>query len=390
MPLITEAIERAEQIQTRLLTHQPTRIRDWSLRFQLPQRAGLLSGPRGVGKTTWMLSQTDPYHLLYFSADNPVLSAIPLFDLVEGIFMRGYEGVLIDEVHYATDWARHLKAAYDAFPKHRIIASDSSTVVLRKEMADLSRRFPVHTMPLLSFREFLALELNRDIPQIDPFQPSAKEVQALVREINVLRFFRDYLSGGFRPFFLEEKSLYQEKVMNTIAKTMESDIPFLVPQITENHLRLMHSVVGYLAISTVPTLQVNSLCREWGLGKEKLYQLLSAMERAHLLRTVRKRNDTKINSVGAKLLLHEPSVYSFFGKNEGTQREAYTVAAFADAGHTVYAASRETDCDFIVNGLSIEVGGSSKKPKAADLVIRDNTDLPSGNIRPMWLLGLAY
>jgi hypothetical protein len=390
MSFITEAIDRAEQIQARLLAHQPDRIRDWSRRFNLPERAGLLSGPRGVGKTTWMLSQVEPHHMLYLSADNPVLSTVPLFDLLEGIFMRGYEGVLVDEVHYAADWARHLKAAYDAFPKHRITASDSSTVVLRKEMADLSRRFPVHTMPLLSFREFLALKLNRDIPQIDPFNPLKSDVQTLVKEINVLRLFREYLDGGFRPFFLEEKTFYQEKVMNTIAKTMESDIPFLVPQITENHLRLMHSVVGYLAVSTVPTLQVNSLCREWSLGKEKLYQLLSAMERAHLLRIIRKRNDTKINSVGAKLLLHEPSVYGFFGKNEGTQREAFTVAAFADAGYEVFASSNETDCDFIINGLRIEVGGQGKKAKSADLIIRDNTDLPFGNILPMWLIGLVY
>ena len=388
MSSITDAIERAEQIQARLLTHQPERLRDWSEHFEMPQRAGLLSGPRGVGKTTWMLSQAEKHHLLYFSADNPVLSTPHLFDLLEGIFMRGYEGVLVDEVHYATDWARHLKAAYDAFPNHKILASDSSTVVLRKEMSDLSRRFPVHTMPLLSFREFLMLTLNREIDPIDPFNPSTPDIQALIKETNVLRLFRDYLKGGFRPFFMEDGLLYQEKVMNTVSKTMESDIPFLVPQITENHLRLMHAVIGYLAVSTVPTLHVNSLCREWGIGKEKLYQLLTAMERAHLLRIVRKRNDTKMNSVGAKLLLNEPSVYTFFGRNEGTQREAYVATAFSDAGYRLFAASKETDCDFVVNDIRIEVGGRTKKAKAADFVVRDNVDLPSGKIIPMWMIGL--
>ena len=388
MSLIADAIERAEQIQARLLTHQPKRLRDWSVRFEMPKRAGLLSGPRGVGKTTWMLSQVEKHHLLYFSADNPVLSTSHLFDLLEGIFMRGYEGVLIDEVHYATDWARHLKAAYDAFPNHKILASDSSTVVLRKEISDLSRRFPVHTMPLLSFREFLMLKLNREIDPIDPFNPSMPDVQVLIKEIPVLRLFREYLKGGFRPFFMEDSLLYQEKVMNTVSKTMESDIPFLVPQITENHLRLMHAVVGYLAVSTVPTLQVNSLCREWGIGKEKLYQLLTAMERAHLIRIVRKRNDTQINSVGAKLLLHEPSVYTFFGKNEGTQREAYVATAFADAGYSLFAATKETDCDFMVNDIRVEVGGRTKKTKSADFVIRDNVDLPSGKSIPLWLIGL--
>lgn len=385
-----EAIQRAEQIQERLLAHQPDRLRDWSQRFDLPKRAGLLSGPRGAGKTTWMLSQVEKRHMLYVSVDSPVLTPIPLFDLLEGIFMKGYEGVFVDEVHYSTNWSKHLKAAYDAFPAHTIIASDSSTIALRKELADLSRRFPVHTIPLLSFREYMMLVLDRRIDPIDPFGQNKNALRKLAREVNVLRHFQAYLNGGFRPFFLEDQSLYLEKVMNTIAKTMEADIPFLVPRITENHLRLMHAVVGYLAVSTVPVLQVNSLCREWSIGKEKLYQLLAAMERAHLIRIVRKRNDSKMNSIGAKLLLHEPSVYGFFGQNTGTQREAYVATALSDAGHPVFASSNETECDFVANGLRIEVGGQKKQAKAADYVIRDNVDLPSGNILPMWTLGLGY
>jgi len=205
-----------------------------------------------------------------------------------------------------------------------------------------------------------------------------------------LRHFQNYLKGGFRPFFLEDRSLYLEKVMNTITKTMEADIPFLVPQITESHLRLMHAVIGYLTVSKVPTLQINSLCRAWGIGKEKLYQLLAAMERAHLIRIVRKQNDTKMNSVGAKLLLQEPSVYGFFGSNKGTQREAYVATALADSGLDVFASSNEADCDFVAGGFLLEVGGAKKRIKAADYVIRDNADYPSGNILPMWMLGLAY
>jgi len=115
---------------------------------------------------------------------------------------------------------------------------------------------------------------------------------------------------------------------------------------------------------------------------------MSVMERAHLLRIVRKRNDTKMNSVGAKLLLHEPSVYNFFDHNEGTQREAYVATAFSDAGYRLFAATNETDCDFIVNDIRIEVGERTKKAKAADFVVRDNADLPSGKILPMWLIGL--
>jgi len=85
MTATSEAIERAEQIQARLLAHRPSRLRNWSEQFVAPKRAALLSGPRGVGKTAWMLSQAEKSHMLYVSVDSPVLTAVPLFDLIESI-----------------------------------------------------------------------------------------------------------------------------------------------------------------------------------------------------------------------------------------------------------------------------------------------------------------
>ncbi|MGC9452199.1 MAG: AAA family ATPase [Oceanipulchritudo sp.] len=383
-------IERAEAIQGRLLSWRPVRLRDWSRQCVVPKRGLILSGPRGVGKTTWMLSQAEARHLLYLSADNPVFAGVPLYDLIEAAYLQGYEGVCIDEVHFAADWSQHLKAAYDAFPGKCLIASDSSTIVLKKEIADLSRRFPIQTMPFLSFREYLMLVTDQHIEPIPVFEYPADAVRHLCRTINVQRHFREYLGGGFRPFFIEGRDRYLDRVMQTVQKAMEADIPFLVPMVTENHLRLMQAVIGYLAVSPVPTLQVNSLCREWAIGKEKLYQLLEAMERAHLIRIIRRRNDRHVQSVGAKLLLQEPAMYDYFGSNPGTRREAYVATAFSDAGHRVHAASNESQCDFLVDERTVEVGGRTKSRKAADFVIADDLDLPAGQRLPLWLPGLGY
>ncbi|MEG3066288.1 MAG: hypothetical protein RQM89_10355 [Acetomicrobium sp.] len=41
-----------------------------------------------------------------------------------------------------------------------------------------------------------------------------------------------------------------------------SDVPFLTPQIAENHLRLMQAIVGHLAMSPTPVISVESLTRE--------------------------------------------------------------------------------------------------------------------------------
>ncbi|HAP42588.1 MAG: hypothetical protein A2087_11265 [Spirochaetes bacterium GWD1_61_31] len=73
----------------------PARIRpitrDW---VELP-RAFLLTGPRGVGKTTFLLHHSRISRVLYFSADNPLLADEPLYATVKSIFMAGYEGVVI-------------------------------------------------------------------------------------------------------------------------------------------------------------------------------------------------------------------------------------------------------------------------------------------------------
>ena len=390
MATLSHAIGRIEQIQTRLLAHLPLRRRDWLKNLTLDGRSMVLTGPRGTGKTTWMLTQLEHGHYLYFSADNPIVSSVPLFDLIEAAFMQGYEGVFVDEIHYAADWAVSLKAAYDAFPAKVLVASGSSSASLRAGNVDLSRRFPVRHMPLMSFREYLMLVLDRGVPRVDPYSFDRKAVNRLTKEVNVLRHFNEYLQIGFRPFFLESRTDYHARLMNTVTKSIESDVPFLVPRLAENHLRLMNAVIGYLATSMVPVLKVNSLCSEWSLSKEKLYQLLYAMERVHLIRIVRRRNDTKMHSIGAKILLCDPSVYLLFGDNRGTLREAYVATASVESGHSLYASDNEEAYDFLVDERSIEVGGRTKAAKGADIVVRDNIDLPSGKALPMWLLGLEY
>jgi len=154
--------------------------------------------------------------LLYLSADNPTLGSEGLYEIVTSIFLAGYAGVIIDEVHFAKDWSIHLKALYDDFPNHTLWISDSSSLCLRMGKGDLSRRFVHIDMPLLSFREFIYLETGTEHPTYNPFNPSGQ--LPLQPSPNVLSAFMTYRSIGTRPFYSEGD--FHDRMLSILDKTL--------------------------------------------------------------------------------------------------------------------------------------------------------------------------
>jgi predicted AAA+ superfamily ATPase len=373
-----------EVAMKRRMQAMPARMRPYSLGLNALPRALVLTGQRGVGKTTCLLHHARGKRFMYLSVDSPLLANASLYETVHGLFMKGFEGVIVDEVHFAKDWSLHAKALYDDFPDRSLWLSDSSALILRTGRADLSRRYVSIAMPLMSFREFLCLRTGRDWPVFDPFV-----TVPLAGDAEILSQFQVYRRTGTRPFFAEGH--FRERMLGIMEKTMQADIPFFLPQITDGNLRLLNAIVGTLAQSTIPRLQVRSLCADWHIGAEKLYQLVFIMESVGLLRIVRKAHDTKANTVGDKLFFGDPVYYDILGGDSGTAREALVAAMLAEAGHSVASSGDETKADFVINDrLVLEVGGASKRPKQADFVIRDDIDQAIGKAIPLWALGFGY
>ena len=147
----TNILQTLVTAMQRRLAALPQRLRPFTTEFdELPKNL-MLTGARGCGKSTFLLHHSQGRRLLYFSADNPKIIGEPLYDLVSSVFMLGYEGVIIDEIHYASNWSIHLKALYDDYPGKIIWISDSSSLVLRDGKADLSTSF----LPRERFRSTL-------------------------------------------------------------------------------------------------------------------------------------------------------------------------------------------------------------------------------------------
>lgn len=385
---LKKVIEHIELAYNRVKNFLPENERLKYQEIHLDQlKAVLLYGVRGSGKTTCLLKKIQAKNFLYFSADHPLILSIPLYDLVEAIFNEGYEGVVIDEIHFANEWSKHLKALYDDFPGHYLWISDSSSLVLRKGTADLSRRFVQIRLPMLSFREYIYFMTGHIFPAVNPFGEIPGNLLKKIGEIKILKLFKSYLSEGLRPIFFEGE--YANRLKSILEKTIYSDIPFYVSGIKENHLRLMNAIVGHLIYSSVPTINIANMCSDWGVGKEKLYSLLHTLNYAEVIRIIYKEGDFKTYSKGAKIFMADPSFYFVFEGDIGSAREAFVTMALSEK-FKIFACKQEKECDYIVDKMKIEVGGKNKKIKSADYVIRDDIDIPFGNKIPLWLLGMCF
>lgn len=390
-----ELASRLQQISRRLETATPKQERLVSFPDLFKNRASLLVGPRGVGKTTFLIRNAQKHsHVFYMSLDNPLVTGISLYNFGDWIFQNGYDILICDEVHFTDNWSQQLKALYDSHPKKRIIASDSSTLILRKGTGDLSRRFITELFPYLNFREYLYLKheiLFEVIPWKDVLSDKvfafSKEVltKSEKKSINIQQEFKNYLQEGIRPYFLEGH--YQEKTLNVIEKIIYTDIPYFVPEIKERHLQLMKNIVGHLATSPIPTLTIDSLSRDWSVAKTTIYNLLEVMEQSGLLRVVAQKG-TRGQTKGKKIFFADPSIYGCLNGILGNVREAYFSMATKAIGLELHCPKDDSDYDFEVGKTTFEIGGRNKKRKNADYVIKDDIDLPTKHTIPLWMLGL--
>ncbi len=387
---ISELIEKLELQMERLINSIPEKLRPYfqELDSMFISKAILLYGPRGTGKTTYLLLRARENNMLYVSGDDIRLLQHPFYDLAEEI-LKNYSGIIIDEVHGIKDWGTIIKNMYDSFPNKKIWLSDSSSVLLRKSVADLSRRFVIIKLPLMSLREYIYFETGKILPKIENVfdQASFDIAKQILKEVDAMTYFNKYKEHGTRPLYIEGN--FKEKMMNVVEKTIYYDMLSILENVSENHYGTMKAIITHLLFSKIPTITVEKIAKDWGVGKPKFYQLLQTLEDVEMINIVDYTEIKKAYTKGAKIFLADPTLYYVYEGEVGNFREAFVVAMLKEKGK-ILASKDETKSDFIFNNLTLEVGGRNKKIKESDYVIRDDVDIPFKNIIPLWMLGMMW
>ena len=354
-----------------------------------------LVGPRGVGKSTMILQyikeHRDSHKMFYASADHLYFSSHTLVELVDEFAKEGGEQIFIDEIHKYENWSRELKQIYDSHPDIKVGFTGSSVLDIYKGYADLSRRAPIFMMQGLSFREYLGLFHQIEVPTYtlkDIIEQKAK----LPGIDHPLPLFRDYLMRGYYPFATE--SDFELRLRQVINQTMEVDIP-LYAKMNVSTGRKLKKLLAVISQSVPFKPVMDSIATIIGVSRNVLPDYFLYMEQAGMIGQL--RDDTGgIRGLGKvdKVYLDNATIAHLLGGKSadiGNIRETFF---YNQMRVTTDVISSRTS-DFEIDGKTFEVGGKKKGKKqisgaSEGYVVRDDIEYGSGNILPLWAFGLTY
>lgn len=366
------------------------------------QRMIGIKGPRGAGKTTLMLQHLKydlglPSNALYITADHTWFYNHTLLDTANDWFKQGGKILFIDEVHKYPNWSVEIKNIYDGLPEMQVIFSASSALDIYRGEADLSRRVISYSLAGLSFREFLLFthDLSFDPVDIDEIKTNHRNLSRMISEsFHPLPFFRKYLQVGYLPIIVEGEDTYLMKLNQIINTIVDTDLAYIASYNSGTAIKVK-KLIGVIAESAPFKPNIAALARKLDLSRDSVYQYIYQLEDARLLNTISlPGKGVSTLQKPDKIFLENTNLAFALKQNPdiGNIRETFVLNQLINAGLKVNTPDKG---DFLIEGLTIEVGGKSKNTsqvKHLDNFIVAADDIETGNANkvPIWLLGFLY
>ena len=362
-----------------------------------------IKGARGVGKTTMLLQRiketfANVDDAFYVSLDNLWFQNHSVEELVEFLYTHGVTHLFLDEVHKFGNWTTFIKNMYDNYPDLNIVYTGSAMLAIDNSKSDLSRRQSLYTLRGLSFREYLEYESVISLPSLSLEELLATHthyaMEATAR-IKVLKYFENYLNGGYYPYYKEAGKDYLMRIGEVVQLVIDSDIPAVEETITYATRQKIKKLLMVVAENVPLEPNINKLASSLESTRDQTLKMLYWLDRAALLDLLTdKAKDYKHLTGPKKIYLENTNLMSALGNgiSEGTQRETF----FANQVGSVATLLMPKQGDFWADGKYLfEVGGTQKTfDQIADLpnsyLAIDGVEVGNGNRIPLWLFGCLY
>jgi uncharacterized protein len=354
-----------------------------------------LIGPRGVGKTTLVLQHIKQHlpiqETLYVTAEDFYFAKNRLTDLADEFVKSGGKYLFIDEIHKYADWSKQLKLIYDYHQELKVVFTGSSVLDIKKGNSDLSRRSVVYSMQGLSFREYLILFHQKDIPSFSLNEILDHRVD-LPQVPHPLPLFNDYLKRGYYPFAQEED--FSIKLQQIVNQTLEIDIPTYA-EMNVSTGRKLKQLLAIVAQSVPFKPNMSKIAEMLNISRNNIADYLLYMEEAGMVAQLRNNTDG-IRGLGKvdKVYLDNPNLIHTLAQenqNIGNVRETFFLNQLR-VNHQITSSSLG---DFKIDDKDFEVGGRNKKQQQIrhtenGFLVKADIERGFLNTIPLWQFGLLY
>jgi len=352
-------------------------------------------GPRGVGKTTLVLqyikNNLDIRHTLYVSAEDFYFIKHRLSDVASDFVKWGGKYLFIDEIHKYPDWSNELKLIYDYHNQLKVVFTGSSVLDLKKGSSDLSRRAVLYNLQGLSFREYLMLFHQIEVPVFNLNEILSHQVK-VPQMAHPLPLFADYLKRGYYPFALEPD--FDLKLLQVVHQTLESDIP-VYAGMNVSKGRQLKQLMAIIAESVPFKPNMSKISEMLTISRNNIADYLLYMEEAGMLAQL--RDDTQgirgLGKVNKVYLDNTNLVYILAGENanKGNIRETF----FINQCRVHHQIVSSNVADFKIENKDFEIGGKNKglkqiKTAENGFLVKDYIESGFFNTIPLWYFGLMY
>ena len=246
--------------------------------------------------------------MLKLSAMNEILECYH-----ENIYPEQDVYYFFDEIQYAQDWDKWLKAIYDMQPDTKMVATGSASPVLIKGSQESGAgRWSAIQVPTLSFYEYCEL-LNVDRPdlpdnlKITPlvYKTQQERTQIMLQLSKVQNHFNRYLQvGGFPELALADNDILAQQIMreDVVDKVLKRDLPSLykIRNATE-----LERIFLYLCNVSSEIVSIEAIAKELnGVSRPTVENYIEYLESANLI-----YQSWPVNMGGKKVLKASPKIY---------------------------------------------------------------------------------
>lgn len=376
--------------------------------FEMKGRLTGLVGPRGTGKTTFMLQYInekveDKEKAFYVSLDSIYFAHSTLIEFVSNLYeIQGIRYFFLDEVHKYQNWNQELKNIYDSFPDIYILFSGSSSLDLVKGNYDLSRRGVIYWLPGLSFREYLKFKNVGSFSSIsldDILNGNSEFLNSVVATPRLLGHFHEYLKKGYFPFSLNDEGDYTTRLINVLNKTIFEDISNFYKLKTEN-MFTFKKILSYLASIPPGELSRNSISKNLRVDNRTVQNYLNILEETGLVLLINEnRQGSQLLKEREKMFLSNCDFYNAiseeigFDAKIGTIREVFFVSMLRNSGYNIFYSKIG---DFSIGDVYFEIGGKGKTRKQVksliekSFIVKDDILYGSNKEIPLFFFGFLY